>query len=45
MGWRKKNNKERSIQEVRHLKFCEPESNIVGKGGGGKIDSWDISLV
>lgn len=45
MGWRKKDDRERSIQEARHLKFCEPESSIVGKGGGGRIDGWDVLLV
>lgn len=33
-GWREKDSRERSIQEVRQLKFPEPERNIAGKGGG-----------
>ena len=33
-GWREKDSRARSIQEVRQLKFPEPERNSAGKGGG-----------
>ena len=39
-----KDSRQRSSQEIRQLKFPEPERNIAGKGGGW-IESRGISLM
>ena len=43
-GWREKDSRQRSSQEIRQLKFPEPERNISGKGGGWR-ESRGISLM
>ena len=43
-GWREKDSRQRSSQEIRQLKFPEPERNISGRGGGWR-ESRGISLM